>query len=147
MSESVRQMLVRGVAAAKTRQARDTQEARFYLEWVLRSADAESDQKTTAWLWLSEVEDDPNKKRDCLENVLAYDPANGPARRGLALLDGRLKAEDVIDPNQPIAPVAPSVAPSPAGVRRYVCPKCGGRMSYNAGQTLAHLRVLRQSSL
>jgi DNA-directed RNA polymerase subunit RPC12/RpoP len=134
MSESVRQMLVRGVAAAKTRQARDTQEARFYLEWVLRSGDAESDQKTTAWLWLSEVEDDPNKKRDCLENVLAYDPANGPARRGLALLDGRLKAEDVIDPNRPITPVAPNVAPSPAGVRRYVCPKCGGRMSYDAAK-------------
>jgi DNA-directed RNA polymerase subunit RPC12/RpoP len=134
MSESVRQMLVRGVAAAKTGQARDKQEARFYLEWVLRSEDAASDQKTTAWLWLSEMEDDPKKKRDCLENVLAFDPANGPARRGLAILDGRLKAEDVIDPNQPIAPVAPNVSPSPQSVRRYACPKCGGRMAYDAAK-------------
>jgi DNA-directed RNA polymerase subunit RPC12/RpoP len=157
MSESVRQMLVRGVAAAKTGQVRDKQEARFYLEWVLRSEDAESDQKTTAGLWLSEVEDDPKKKRDCLENVLARDPANGPARRGLALLDGRLKAEDVIDPNQPIAPVAPNVAPSPTGVRRYACPKCGGRMAYDAakrsltceycGQHLFEYQAIQQGAL
>jgi len=134
MSESVRDLLVRGVAAAKTGQERDKEEARFYLEWVLRSADANSQQKATAWLWLSEIESDPAKKRDCLENVLANDQANGPARRGLALLDGRLKPEDMIDPNQPIAPVKPDEAPAPAGVRRYACPKCGGNMSFVAGQ-------------
>src|SRR5512139_1904331 len=123
MSESVRQLLVRGVAAAKTRQARDKDEARYYLEWALRSGDATHDQKATAWLWLSQIEDDPKKKRDCLENVLAVDPANGPARRGLALLDGRLRTGDVIDPSQPIAPLQPDVTPPPARVRRYACPK------------------------
>jgi DNA-directed RNA polymerase subunit RPC12/RpoP len=132
MSESVRQLLVRGVAAAKTGQVSDKREARFYLEWVLRSGDAASDQKASAWLWLSQIEDDPAKKRDCLENVLAWDPANGPARRGLALLDGRLKAEDIIDPNQPIEPVKADVEPQPTSVRRYVCPSCGGHMSYSA---------------
>ncbi len=132
MSESARQLLLRGVAAAKTGQARDKEEARYYLEWVLRSDDADLEQKPTAWLWLSQVEDDPRKKRDCLENVLAADPANGPARRGLALLDGRLKAEDVIDPNKPIEPVKPATTPQPSGVRRYACPKCGGHMSYSA---------------
>ena len=132
MSESVRQLLVRGVAAAKTGQTRDKEEARYYLEWALRSGDATSDQKATAWLWLSQIEDDPHKKRDCLENILAMDPANGAARRGLALLDGRLKAEDVIALNQPIEPAKPAVTPQPSGVRRYACPKCGGHMSYNA---------------
>ena len=106
------------------------EEARYYLEWALRSGDATSDQKATAWLWLSQIEDDPRKKRDCLENILALDPANGSARRGLALLDGRLKAEDVINPNQPIEPVKPDATLQPSGVRRYACPKCGGRMSY-----------------
>jgi DNA-directed RNA polymerase subunit RPC12/RpoP len=134
MSESVRNLLVRGVAAAKTGQERDKQEARFYLEWVLRSADATSQQKATAWLWLGEIESDPAKKRDCLENVLANDQTNAPARRGLALLDGRLKPEDLIDPNQPIAPVKPDETPAPASVRRYACPKCGGNMSFVAGQ-------------
>src|SRR5512136_3250993 len=120
MSETARELLVRGVAAAKTGQARDKEEARFYLEWVLRSGDGASDQKAAAWLWLSQIEDDPQKKRDCLEHVLAWDPANVAARRGLAILDGRLKAEDIFDPNQPIEPVKPDATPQPSAVRRYV---------------------------
>jgi DNA-directed RNA polymerase subunit RPC12/RpoP len=157
MSESVRQMLVRGMAAAKTGQPQDKEEARYYLEWVLRSFDADSDQKVNAWLWLSQVEDDPKKKHDCLENVLAMDPANGPARRGLAILDGRLKAEDVIDPNRPIEPAKPEVTLQPSGVRRYVCPKCGGRMSFVAdkrslvcdycGNRLHEYQALQQGTL
>ena len=134
MSESVRTLLVRGIAAAKTGQARDKEEARFYLEWVMRSTDATSDQKASAWLWLSQIEDDPAKKRDCLENVLASDPANVLARRGLAILEGRLKPDDIVDPNKPVEPVKPAAIPQPAGVRRYVCPQCGGRLSYVADQ-------------
>jgi Zn finger protein HypA/HybF involved in hydrogenase expression len=129
MSESVRALLVRGVAAAKTGRANDKEEARFYLEWVLRSHDATSAQKASAWLWLSQIEDEPTKKRDCLENVLAWDPANIPARRGLAILEGRLKPEDIVDPNKPIEPVKPDAIPQPAAVRRYVCPKCGGPLA------------------
>ena len=157
MSESVRELLVRGVAAAKTGEARDKDEARFYLEWVLRSDDATSDQKAAAWMWLSQIEDDPKKKRDCLENVLAWDPANGPARRGLAILDGRLKPEDIIVPNKPIAPVRPDVTPQRSGVRRYACPKCGGRMSYLAdkrslacdycGNRLHEFQAIQQGAL
>lgn len=40
-----------------------------------------------AWLWLSVVVDDQTEKRICLEKVLALDPANQPARVGLARLD------------------------------------------------------------
>lgn len=157
MSESVRQLLVRGVAAAKTGQERDKEEARFYLEWVLRSSDAEMQQKATAWLWLSQVESDPAKKRECLEYVLASDPGNGPARRGLAMLEGRLKPEDVIDPNQPIAPVTPAASPAPTGVRRYACPQCGGSMSFVAdkralicdhcGKRLFEYQAIQQGAL
>lgn len=157
MSESVRQLLVRGVAAAKTGQERDKEEARFYLEWVLRSSDAETQQKATAWLWLSQVESDPVKKRECLENVLAGDPANGPARRGLALLDGRLKPEDLINPDQPIAPAQPVDTPAPTGVRRYACPQCGGTLSFAAdkrallcdhcGNRLHEYQALQQGAL
>ncbi len=134
MSEAVRELLVRGIAAAKTGEARDKDEARFYLEWVLRSDDAGAEQKSSAWLWLSQIEDDPRKKRDCLENVLAADPSNISARRGLAILDGRLKAEDIVDPDKPIAPVKPDATPQPSSVRRYVCPQCGGKMTYIAGK-------------
>jgi DNA-directed RNA polymerase subunit RPC12/RpoP len=127
MSETTREMLVRGIAAAKTNRPEDKAEAQHYLEWVLRSDEADLAHKATAWLWLSQVEDDAAKKRECLENVLAIDPANALARRGLAVLDGRMKPDDVIDPNKPATPVTPQ----PVAVRRYACPKCGGKMTYD----------------
>lgn len=63
MSESVRDLLVRGVAAAKDG-AKD--EARFYLEWALR-LDPSDEQRIKAWLWLGEVCDDLAQKRNYLD--------------------------------------------------------------------------------
>ena len=39
------------------------------------------------WLWLSAAVDSAEDRRICLENVLALNPDNGAARRGLAKLD------------------------------------------------------------
>src|SRR4051812_18915966 len=86
MSASSNDLLLYGVSAAK---ADSKEEARFYLEWVLRDADVE--QETEAWYWLSRITDDPAEKRNCLENVLAAYPKHPEARRDLAILDGRLK--------------------------------------------------------
>ena len=77
MSESAREFLVRGIAAAKSNVPRDRDEARHCLEHVLRSEEAEPDQKANAWLWLSRIEENEEKKRLCLESVLALDPGNG----------------------------------------------------------------------
>ncbi|HEY4690038.1 MAG TPA: TFIIB-type zinc ribbon-containing protein [Anaerolineae bacterium] len=131
MSDSVHDLLIRGIAAAK---AKDYKEAQFYLEWVLRLPDASFDQKAEAWLWLSQTTDDPARRRDCLENVLAIDPSHPMARRGLAILDGKLKPEDQIDHRQPVKPVQPSATPDASSVRRYVCPKCGGKMTFDANR-------------
>ncbi len=134
MSESVRERLVRGIAAARAGRPESIEEARYCLEWVTRQEDADADQKADAWLWLSRVLEDPGKKREYLTNVLAVDPGNSSARQDLAILDGRLKAADVIDPNQTVPPVnSPGTVPA-AGVYRYVCASCGGRMSFNARQ-------------
>ncbi len=95
MSEGVRDLLVRGIAAAR---ANSREEARFYLEWVLRS-DGNQEQRLEATYWLSEMVDDPAKKRDLLSEILAMEPYNARARRALGLLDGKLKAEEVIDPD------------------------------------------------
>ncbi|MBI5566756.1 MAG: hypothetical protein HY870_17785 [Chloroflexi bacterium] len=153
MSETVREFLVRGIAAAKTNDPKDKDEARYYLNRAINAEDAEFDQRAKAWLWLSQIEDDPVKKRDCLENVLAIDPSDPLARRGLAMLNGRLKAEDVVDPDKPIAPTALDTPK----VRRYACPKCGGKMAYNAakraltceycGNRLTEFQAIQQGAL
>ena len=54
MSDEARDLLVYGVAAAN---ANDREEARYYLEWVLR-IDADIDQETEAWYYLSKITDD-----------------------------------------------------------------------------------------
>ncbi len=125
MSDSARDLLVRGLAAAK---ARDVDQARFYLEWVLRT-DSSTSQRVDAWYWLSEVSDDPVEKRDLLENAIIHDPSHHRARRSLAILDGRLDPDDIINPDQ--HQVSAADTPSPADADRFVCPQCGGRMSYS----------------
>lgn len=156
MSDTVREFLVRGIAATKTNDPKDKDEARYYLNRAANASDATFEQRAKAWLWLSQIEDDPVKKRDCLENVLAIDPSDPVARRGLAILDGRLKTEDIVDPDALSAPIAP-VAPDVPKVRRYACPKCGGKMSYNAskraltceycGNRLTEFQAIQQGAL
>jgi DNA-directed RNA polymerase subunit RPC12/RpoP len=125
MSDSARDLLSRGIAAAK---AKDKEEARFYLQWMLR-IDADRQQKAQAWLWLSEVAEEPAEKRNCLEEVLALDPANHSARRGLAILDGRLDPKEIIDPDRPPA-ASPPEAVQAVTTQRFICQKCGGRMGF-----------------
>jgi len=81
-------------------------EARQLLTRVLR----DNPRSETAWLWLSAIVDDPAKERQCLERVLAIDPDNEIAQRGLAGLD---------EARVSIAPVPPSLIP---------CPHCGKRI-------------------
>ena len=95
MSDSADDLLLYGISAAK---ANSRDEARNYLEWVLRTEDADYDQQADAWYWLSTITDDAVEKRSCLENVLAISPAYPEARRDLAILEGRLKTADIIDP-------------------------------------------------
>jgi len=130
MSKGARHILVRGVAAAK---ADDKAEARRYLERVLIDHAATRDEKAQAHLWLTQLTDDPAEKRAHLEHALAFDPANAVARRGLAVLEGRLKLEDIIDPDQQAAAPAKSETPQPLEARRFVCPQCGGAMAFEPG--------------
>lgn len=132
MSDLMHEWLVRGIAAAKTGKSSDKKAARTCLTHVIGANGAHPKQKACAWLWLSEIEDDPAHKQQCLEKVLALEPNNSLARHGLTLLDGQ--ANEAITP----APPKPKVKPAPASktpvVRRYVCPKCGGKMTFNASR-------------
>jgi hypothetical protein len=140
MSDSVRDLLVRGIAAAKDGAKA---EARRYLEWALR-LDPTDEQRVMVWLWLSEVSDDPAEKREYLEQILASDPTHPEARRSLAILDGRLKPEEIIDPDR--RAVAAPGAPQPAQARQFVCPQCGGSLVFNPqGRLICEYCAQRQA--
>jgi len=123
MSDGANDLLVHGIAAVK---AGDTADARRYLERAL-DADPDSEQRIDIWYWLSEVSAGPEEERRCLEQILTADPFELRARRKLAILDGRLDPADIVDPDRlPAAPPPPDADP-----KRFLCPNCGGRMTYS----------------
>lgn len=130
MSDGTRDLLVRGVAAAK---AKETAEARRYLERALNT-DADIDQKIEIWWWLSEISSDPKEQRALVEEILANRPTESRARRKIAVLDGRLKPSEIVDPNRM---PAPATGERTINADRFTCPQCGGRMTYTPdGQSL-----------
>jgi hypothetical protein len=70
-------LLREGIAAAKAGQR---EHARDLLMRVVE----QDEENALAWLWLSGVVDSLDDREICLENVLALDPDNDAARRGLA---------------------------------------------------------------
>jgi len=75
-AKNVNDLLREGVAAAKSGQR---ERARDLLMHVVD----QDEQNVLAWLWLSGVVDSLEDREICLENVLALDPDNAAARRGL----------------------------------------------------------------
>ncbi|MEW5870447.1 MAG: hypothetical protein AB1894_14320 [Chloroflexota bacterium] len=133
MSDSAQDLLVRGIAAAK---AKESSEARRYLEWALRM-DANHEQCLKALFWLSEVSDDLQEKRRYLTEILAAEPNDPIAIRKLAILDGRLAAEEVIDPDRLPGEAATISQQAGDAAQCFVCPQCGGRLTYAPdGRTL-----------
>jgi predicted RNA-binding Zn-ribbon protein involved in translation (DUF1610 family) len=130
MSESVRDLLVRGTAAARSG---DEKEAKFFLEWML-DLDADLEQKIEAWYWLSKITSDPKQKRNYLEDILANQPFHLLARRDLMIVDGKLDPNEIIDPNR-IQLHQGANGERKAEVLSFSCPNCGGRMVYTPDGT------------
>ena len=106
-------------------------DARFMLTRIL----ATDGNNITALLWMTEVAQTPEELRTYLERVLAIDPTNAPARRGLELLDKAneqppLVATDQLSPNQPATTSTASdhqrMSPDESKPQRStkVCPFC-----------------------
>ncbi len=95
---------------------------------------SDHDALAETWFQISQIEDDPVEKRKALENCLSNDLEHSRARRALAILDGKLKPDEIVD--------ADHLPPAPSGLRqadsqRFMCPKCGGRMIFAPdGQSL-----------
>jgi DNA-directed RNA polymerase subunit RPC12/RpoP len=124
MTELVHDLLVRGIAEAK---AGEVDLARLHLQRMLR-LDPSPEQQERALLWLSRISSDPAERRGYLERLLLQNPTHPAARRELAILEGRLDRDDIVDPDR-ISQETPDT-PQPIESRRFVCHKCGGRMSF-----------------
>lgn len=130
MDNYSKDLLRTGIIEAKTG---DRNVARRYLDRAIYMAGSH-DVLAEAWFWMGEITDDPVEKRKALENCLAHDLRHSRARRALAILEGKLKADDVINPDH--MPAAPEGLRA-ADARRFMCPKCGGRMAFAPdGQSL-----------
>ena len=116
-------LLRSGIVEAKAGQK---ESARRYLDRAIYMSGSH-DVLAEAWFWMGEVGTDPVERRKAYENCLAHDLRHTRAKRALAILDGKLNPDDLIDPNQ--LPVVPENARD-AEAKRFMCPKCGGRMSF-----------------
>ena len=121
--DSTRDLLVRGIAAAKSK---SESEARFFLEWVLRMYPTR-EEKIEAYYWLCSLAVDPEQERELLNLMLVEDPDEPRALRRLLLLDGKLQEQDIINPETYHQVQSPA---EPVNSVRVTCPKCGGRMTY-----------------
>jgi hypothetical protein len=129
-SDYGKELLRSGIIDAKTG---NHESARRYLDRAVYISN-DHDVLAKAWFWMSEVLDDKLEKRKALENCLANDLRHARARRSLAILDGKLKADEIINPDK--LPVAP-MGLHDANAERFMCSKCGGRMSFAPdGQSL-----------
>ncbi len=123
MNDYSKDLLRNGIIEAK---AGNRETARRYLDRAIYMAGSH-DVLAEAWFWLSEVSSEPVEKRKALENCLALDMQHARARRALAIVDGKLNADEIINPNQ--LPATPEGARQ-SDAQRFMCPKCGGRMSF-----------------
>ncbi|MFB0534565.1 MAG: tetratricopeptide repeat protein [Anaerolineae bacterium] len=101
-------LLHEGIAAAKAGQ-RDR--ARELLMHVVE----QDEENALAWLWLSGVVDSLDDREICLENVLALDPDNDVARKGLAFV--RKQKEIQAPSSAETMPPSASLPESPVAAR------------------------------
>jgi hypothetical protein len=134
-------LLRSGIIEAK---AGNRDAARRYLDRAIYAASSH-EVLAEGWFWMSQVVDSPEEKHKALENCLSNDLHHARGRRALAILDGKLKADEVINPD--------ALPPAPEGLRqadvqRFMCPKCGGRMAFAPdGQSLVCEYCTRHQAL
>lgn len=127
MSDSARDLLTRGIAAAK---ADEPEQAKKYLLWSLRNQ-PDDRQRVDALYWMARLTAGEQRETYLLQ-VLQIEPTHYAARRDLAILKGELDEADVVDPLDPDKPQPPAqIDPQQ---RRFDCPQCGGHMEHDASQ-------------
>ncbi len=92
---------------------------------ALRAALDLSPEFDQPWLFLAALAEDADEQRECLEHVLACNPANPIAQQALLRLEGRPAAEP------PAPPPNRQLEPGQVAGERLACPQCGGRLRYD----------------
>ena len=136
--EYSKELLRSGIIEAK---AGSRESARRYLDRAIYMSGSH-DLLAEAWFWMSEITAEPVEKRKALENCLAHEMRHSRARRALAILDGKLKADEVVNPDK--LPAAGSETRK-SDADRFMCPKCGGRMSFapDGQDKTTHFNILK----
>jgi ribosomal protein L37AE/L43A len=117
-----------GITAAKSGQVRLAQS-------LLNRASILKPMDALPYLWLSATTDDPKEQREYLEQAVARDPTNAAARRGLAVLIGKLD-KDHLMPETGGSLVREPGAQVEAGSQSFKCPRCGGHLAYQVSTGL-----------
>ena len=87
------------------------------------------------YIWLSATTEDQEEQRGYLEKAVVIDPGNVAARRGLAVLKGKVDRTRLLAEGEQPAPRNP-LEPEQVETQAFICPNCGGRMRFEpqAGQ-------------
>ncbi len=117
-----------GISAAKNGQCKLAQTL-LNRALYLNSADARP------YLWLSSTTDDSAEQIEYLEQAVARDPTNAAARRGLALLKGKIDSSRLVPQGEGVAAVQQAQSVDAQG-RSFQCPRCGGRMTFEVQSSL-----------
>jgi len=121
--EQYREYLHDGITAVKTGQLKLAQSL-LNRAIYLNGSDAEP------YVWLSATTEDPQEQMDYLEQAVALDPTNVAARRGLAVLKGKIDPAKLVPEGEERA-VAQAQEPVEAQSKSFECPRCGGRMIFS----------------
>jgi DNA-directed RNA polymerase subunit RPC12/RpoP len=124
-----RRTLNAGIAAVK---GGDFAEARL----LLRKAAEMKPTDPLPWLWLSATTQDPAEQKEFLEYALAADPNNSAARRGLAILSGKVDRNRLLAEGEEVAARRPEAPLDAQAEQVFRCENCGGRMRYQVSEQM-----------
>lgn len=126
MSDDIAQLLYDGAVAV--REGRKDAAQQLLMQVVERD-----EQNELGWLWLSGAVDNPADQQVALENVLAINPNNKAARRGLELLREQQEQEHKAQIPQPLPPRSsgkwtPPPPFDPEDAVELICWQCGASL-------------------
>ena len=119
MSNMTHDLLVHGTAPAK---AGDKVEAERYLDWLLRR-NLSVGEKIEAHHRLAEPSDDSVVEPNFIGDFLVKNPGDARTRKKLAILNGELHPDDIIDPGQ--LEIDRKTEPAHSDPRRFTYLNCG----------------------